>query len=82
MKHTSGPWLVVDETIIKVNQHGVEFIVANLENCINPSNDKQLIAAAPEMLAALELIASDFDENSPADYVRIVNNVIKKAKGS
>ena len=41
----------------------------------------KLIAAAPEMLQTLKLIAADFDENSPSDYVRIVNNTINKATG-
>lgn len=51
------------------------------DSTLHSESHAKLIAAAPEMLQTLKLIAADFDENSPSDYVRIVNNTINKATG-
>ena len=55
--------------------------VADLEQCANA----ELIAAAPELLAALELVKASFSDDShlrryPAIW-QMVNDAIAKAKG-
>lgn len=41
----------------------------------------QLIAAAPELLAALEFIAADLNTEMPAETAAIVQRAIAKARG-
>lgn len=86
--YTAGPWIVEKNKIftkqlaffiaeVKSNQDMLSYTKGPKEAEANA----KLIAAAPEMLSALEHIAADFDKDSPADYVRIVNDAITKAKG-
>jgi len=62
MKHTPGPWVWVDEYPINVNSSTGEFIATTTPNGRNPFQEDvynaRLIAAAPELLAALEAIAT------------------------
>jgi len=90
-QHTSGPW-----------QHGVEdegYFIANGElrrdiaKCIHSRADADLIAAAPDLLAALQRIVPiecsmvghrrgefhDFTE--PCPVVKMINAAIAKATG-
>ena len=96
MPHTPGPWQII------VNKHGQYDIVATSKTdgiaFIDKRNDPDeeranayLIAAAPEMLEALEELRRWFDDNvstyephcSPeyAAMWRRVRNAIAKAKG-
>lgn len=49
----------------------------------SPMGDKNaaLIAAAPDLLAALEFVARDLNTDMPAETAAIVRNAIRQAKG-
>jgi hypothetical protein len=70
-KHTRGPWIAYETQIVKArveieqshgtmktNEYPIAAVNANLPEQEALANAR-LIAAAPEMLAALEFIASD-----------------------
>lgn len=90
MSHTEGPWEVVEE--LRENDE----IVCDMLNCgyVIPSkgqalglwrDDARLISAAPDLLAALEMMCEEFRGHdlpygSPA--YRMANLAINKAKGA
>ena len=80
--HTPGPWEVSDASII-----AGEICIAIIETDggyeADPATRKanaSLIAAAPDMLEALENIEND-DMHMPATAWRMIQNAIRKAKG-
>lgn len=87
MRHTRGPWTAImsetangapDTARIK-NADGVGVAITNHANA-------QLIAAAPEMLEALELLLTELDESGSLDCLSdttrdSVANLIMKARG-
>lgn len=52
-EHTPGPWMHVDDTIIAAHVGIIARVPNHPENGQNWQNDARLIAAAPEMHAAL-----------------------------
>lgn len=86
MKHTKGPWITMQ------SPSGNHFVRANgnirIANCATNDVDEatefsnaQLIAAAPEMLEALEYLFNQTTLRiSPVKNEEILN-LIKKAKG-
>lgn len=104
-KHTQGPWLTNHgrmRIVGKVN--GIETTIAQVFDmpCIGGSNDlaaergsdmeqanARLIAAAPDLLAALEFITREFEFNLPVTgrthnettALNMARSAIAKAKG-
>ena len=86
-QYTPGPWEVVEQD----NNEDIYFIepnVAIIERCVNdPSSDianARLIAAAPDLLEALELIASTDPVDAALDpqrAMRVAKAAIAKALG-
>lgn len=78
-KHTSGPWTAyqLDNSRRQILDHGGRG--PRTVGYIDDADDARLIAAAPEMLAALEAVASD--EGCPHELGQIVVEAIRKAKG-
>lgn len=76
LKHTKGPWEIRQRDIEGFHQ---AFVILNQKE--NEDN-AQLIAAAPEMLKALELICSDdrLMNAMKLEQVRAILDSIKKAK--
>lgn len=92
-KHTHGPWIATGwENIIVNSAQGVTLCLAPQgaegETLKTIQANARLIAAAPDLLAALELIAPiyahiDPRDNSPFGVTgRAVNAAIAKAKGT
>ena len=97
MKHTKGPWFVrsshADNLCVYGQRH--ESIICRVnEDYPNHYEDAQLMAAAPEMLAALETVLATFPEirtdepMSGADTIEALSLIwnsleeaVKKAKG-
>ena len=84
--HTDGPWAVedalVDEgmalCVMALDKPEVIAFMSNGQDDITTHANAKLIAAAPDMLAALENITNNYDE---VDAWRLVYAVIAKAKG-
>lgn len=59
-KHTPGPWLVDDRTVYALNENGFNRFFASVQDAhtdpIELEANAQLIAAAPDLLEALELL--------------------------
>jgi len=57
-KHTQGPWLVEGRTVYALNDDGYNRFSALVQDAHTPGDELEanarLIAAAPELLAALE----------------------------
>lgn len=90
-KHTAGPWYVR-----KTGQHLNNPRLTNIEICYGKDDecvadtvyheaDAHLMAAAPDLLAALEcvveVICDDNEEYEDDDYVKQARTAIAKAKG-
>lgn len=96
MKHTPGPWIIDEDelSIISSGNQDLKFIVdvpadydkTNVVGIKQRKANAQLIAAAPEMLEALESVVSHFKETGMSIEERELNNnicdLIKKAKGT
>lgn len=96
MKHTKGPWYSIDECIYAkiqtVDGTYVQPMIASCSKFTTAQHDNaRLIAAAPEMLKALEAVfsvlqmqADHSDWTEDSDEMRtysLVKRAIKKAKG-
>ncbi len=85
MKHTKGPWKAYQtsgKTIIETKLHTLDSprkYIAILEE--GTDQDAKLIAAAPEMLEALELAHRTLLLSNKLQSAHEVELVIKKAKG-
>ena len=84
--HTPGPWLAIPTTAISRNANTVRMDVVTTSGEWNPAfvagdilpSDAHLIAAAPDLLAALERLAHPMADDEDLDYARAI---IAKAKG-
>lgn len=81
MKHTPGPWQILDGAILcdKVNQYG-NFHIASFSRGDEQITDEdkanaKLIAAAPELLKALELMQRFWDEMPKGQLGKIVCDI-------
>lgn len=89
MKHTKGPWIIKndDHHINAIFNQDGERVATNLGETRNEHENLTLIAAAPEMLEALEEVESymfSYDSDGCEEDERIytlIKKVIKKAKG-
>ena len=83
MKHTKGPWKV--EFDQKLEEYSVNGPSETVEARYDKKADAALIAAAPEMLEALEYLLSRCDRivhyNGDKDPRKLAKAVIAKAKG-
>jgi len=86
MKHTKGPWNIgIGNDVGPDDDYYVEWVTAGPAQLHedNAEADANLIAAAPEMLEALEELAmfyKEIDQDHP-EYLDRAINVIAKAKG-
>ena len=84
--HTPGPWIAIPTTAISRNANTVRMDVVTTSGEWNPAfvagdilpSDAHLIAAAPDLLAALERLAHPMADDEDLDYARAI---IAKAKG-
>ena len=69
--HTPGPWLVEGRTVYALNDDGYNRFSALVQDAHTPGDELEanarLIAAAPELLEALEDIANDYAERFDMD---------------
>ncbi len=84
MKHTKGPWKAGNtigfrKFIFNDKDQKVCTIDLKAENEIDEA--KHLIAAAPEMLEALENLENDSGKAMPPSAWKLVQDAIKKARG-
>ena len=75
-KHTPGPW-IKDRNIIET-ESGEEIARISYERDGYAQANARLIASAPELLQALELI---YDESRNPNIERLAGAAIKAAKG-
>lgn len=81
LKHSPGPWFVSDEyTGIVVDSDGLRVAAAYKDKPYEP-HDARLIAAAPELLEALERIINDDRAAVDRDDYLFAKEAIAKAKG-
>lgn len=87
MKHTNGPWHVDTsngEWALRNSTGEIVFLIGDNRRLIPTLDDRKLIAAAPELLEALQavrtwLIAPSFDTQTLAEVQRIAEKAIAKA---
>jgi hypothetical protein len=79
-KHTQGPWHWNGNRLVSEVQQCMTDVVAEVTNVNNP-HDFSLIAAAPEMLAALEWIMSEVAGCQRDEKYEAARAAIAKAKG-
>jgi hypothetical protein len=84
MKHTKGPWSI-DTSFGEVEIVSELRVLAKCNTGLNDLANARLIAAAPEMLEALETVYA-VSKTAPLNSkelnaFRLVLEVIKKAKG-
>ena len=84
-KHTPGPWQVMNRTAgIAVEANSGTVVAAGVINCIT-YDDARLIAAAPDMLAALRRIITTMEADKTdgtvyyADMAAIARAALAKA---
>ena len=73
--HTPGPWRIVTDSI----SHWIEIQPNKIALIRAKKADRDLIVAAPDMLAALHEVLSLCDRDS--DIMELVRTSIAKAKG-
>jgi len=87
MSHTHGPWEVFDShTGIYILDSAEQAAVCRLEWCLEAEANARLIAAAPELLAALKRMWLYFGvrcDGTPRDWTvwREARDTIAKAEG-
>lgn len=86
-KHTPGPWGRDGLYVTVLHSDGVSRTVADCGKSPTISREEKsanadLIEAAPDLLAALEVMAADAKwQNTPHDILRTARAAIRKAKG-
>ena len=83
-KYTPGPWALIEEPIsVTVVGHNKEVIFHESDKRLpGVLADARLIAAAPDLLEALELMVTTHDEGGwPTATITIARAAIAKAKG-
>jgi hypothetical protein len=86
VKHTPGPWNWTEiGTIEDCSHNPVRIATVNLSTSGTPRHaNLMLIAAAPEMLEALEAVLNSrgyLDEYFPADVLDLIDKAVDKARG-
>ena len=83
-KHTPGPWNITRHGDLIVGRDDIRGDVAIAEAKFNWQANAHLIAAAPELLAALHEIAAmrDYDAATAAEARNIARAAIAKAGGN
>jgi hypothetical protein len=76
-QHTQGPWVVNGNQVHAVNKHET-FVADVFDQNGDAKANARLIAAAPELLEALELLL--FSRDNPV-AIQQAQDTIKKAKG-
>ena len=86
--HTPGPWLVhpdVPGQIVVDDGEGGTFLVAEVERAMQSAEgdaNARLIAAAPDLLAALRIIAYGIIGRMDASYAEVVEGMTDIAKAA
>jgi hypothetical protein len=78
-KYTQGPWVVNGNQIHAANKHET-FVAEVFDQNGDAKANARLIAAAPELLVALEFVLTPGRHLGCADNARL-QALIKKAKG-
>ena len=92
MSHTPGPWTVQGQAVLSDRPYPewkqiAEVRIGNADNWSDPEGESnsRLIAAAPDLLAALEevsdYLAEFFDEGRKHRVIRAADAAIAKAEG-
>ena len=86
--YTPGPWKIIGRTVYALNERGFNRFTARVEDAHTASSERvanaRLMAAAPEMLEALQLIASTDHVDAALDpqrAARIAREGIAKTTG-
>ena len=85
--HTPGPWAAIEIKGDPLRSFAIDASVYLGSLAVWPVHsdemqaNAQLIAAAPDLLAALEFVARDLNTDMPAETAAIVQSAINLAKG-
>ena len=85
-KHTPGPWLNMGNFVYALNADGENIFSAYVQDAHTAHSQLHanaiLMAAAPDLLEALELMVTTHDEGGwPTATITIARAAIAKAKG-
>lgn len=87
MKHTAAPWYFSNEGVLRVRAKDDDEVVcsyAGYENCEREYANAKLIAAAPDLLEALQdllIRVADDEEYGPEHAITRARAAISKALG-
>ena len=77
MKHTKGPWIIIGNNVCYDSDYGGPFktVAENVKK-----HNLEIIAAAPEMLEALQnqIVYMENNNLGPVEHLKII---VKKARG-
>lgn len=83
MKHTPGPWFVDEDRLGHTHIVDNEYSIAQVSR--DNADNARLLAAAPEMLSALQYVTTllRFEKNFPeeTEVLSVVKRAIAKATG-
>ena len=84
-QHTPGPWRTIEQVggrtvLVMTNRHTPDTSIASVIGDDKEPNAR-LIAAAPDLLAALRQIRDQYTALDEFDVRRIANEAIAKAEG-
>ena len=82
-KHTPGPWITRSKGSQLLIEYAPERYIAEIQSCPNRIANSRLIAAAPEMLKALETardhLLYPYREIDKASAIKAITDAIKLA---
>jgi hypothetical protein len=85
-RHTPGPWTVSKEGYIGAGEYGTNPVVAKVARFAGPGDherfeaDRRLIAAAPDLLRAVQCIVDTYGDTDDMSIVRC-KAALAKARG-
>ena len=82
LKHTPGPWIKHNGTIYQAREDGGKFYAETAISGVFAKEDENLIAAAPEMLEALQHIMDRHSKHFDNFEFEYIHKIISKAIGA
>lgn len=81
--HTPGPWTATPSGLITAGPRGLHIAQAATTGMGHAADaNARLLAAAPEMLAALQWFATELADDSAIDMAKLINEMERKTRAA